>query len=79
MAPKHEKKRLCWNCDANVSHHLAQCPFCGVDASQPPAQEERSIFKGYNSSLNSSKQEIPEPPFARRAAKDIPVQEEAPI
>ncbi len=29
------EKRLCWNCDADVSLHLEKCPYCGVDLNQP--------------------------------------------
>lgn len=74
MAQKNEK-RLCWNCEANVSHHLAQCPFCGVDVTKPPARDENSIFKGY-SSTSTPKQEIPQPPYARVPTKDFVVTEE---
>ena len=27
---KKEDKRLCWNCDGNVTFDLSQCPYCGV-------------------------------------------------
>lgn len=24
------KKKLCWNCEGNVSHNIDNCPYCGV-------------------------------------------------
>jgi len=45
MSKKNEK-RLCWSCDADVSHHLTKCPYCGADMTKPQAPNEgESLFK----------------------------------
>jgi cation transport ATPase len=74
---KKNDKRLCWNCEGNVSHHLAQCPYCGVDVTQPVAKDENTIFKGYGSPFQSApKQEIPQPPYAKAQSQEFAVTEE---
>ena len=43
-----------------------QCPYCGVDVTQPPEKEE-SIFKGFASPFqNAPKQDIPQPPYRQK-------------
>jgi hypothetical protein len=63
---KKNEKHLCWNCEGNVSHHIAQCPYCGVDVTQPaPPRDENAIFKGFASPFQSApKQDIPKPPYS---------------
>lgn len=43
---KKNDKRLCWSCDAEVSHHLTQCPYCAADVTKPLSRE--SLFKQEN-------------------------------
>src|SRR5262249_8681466 len=70
-------KRLCWNCEGDVSHHISQCPYCGVDVTKPMPKDEGTIFKGYGSPFQSApKQEIPEPPYARSQSNEFAVTEE---
>ncbi len=72
---KKNDKRLCWSCEGNVSHHLSQCPYCGVDLTKP--REENSVFKGYASPFQTApNQEIPQPPYARAQTKDFAVTKE---
>jgi len=33
---KKSEKRICWNCDGDVSLHFTDCPYCGVDLTQVP-------------------------------------------
>lgn len=74
---KKNEKRLCWNCEGNVSHHLPQCPYCGVDVTQPPVRDENSLFRGFGSPFQRApNQEIPEPPYAREQTQDFTVTEE---
>lgn len=59
-------KRLCWNCEGNVSYHISQCPYCGVDLNQPTPQNESQLFKGFASPFQSAqRQDIPQPPYAK--------------
>jgi hypothetical protein len=74
---KKNEKRLCWNCEGNVSHHIAQCPYCGVDLTQPPSQGAHSLFKGFGvSPQNKTQQEIPQPPYAQGAKQEMSVTKE---
>ncbi|MEZ5315297.1 MAG: hypothetical protein R3E91_03685 [Chlamydiales bacterium] len=66
---KKNDKLLCWNCDGNVSLHLQQCPYCGVNLSHPSEniEEERNPFQNFANPFQSSistDQGIPPPPFA---------------
>jgi hypothetical protein len=66
---KKNEKRLCWNCDGNVSLHLAQCPYCGVDLAKDAAHEENAPpFK--HSSYD------PPSPFAKTLQPNLRVNEE---
>lgn len=44
---KKNEKRLCWNCDGDVSLHLDQCPYCGVDVNTP--QDKKIPYQGLGS------------------------------
>lgn len=56
---KKNEKRLCWNCEGNVSLHLEQCPYCGVDITQVPENPPfASPFQRYGE--NSA---APTPPY----------------
>lgn len=57
---KKNEKRLCWNCDADVSLHLEQCPYCGADLNQP--QERKIPYE----SLGSPFQQAPTTPFVEK-------------
>ncbi|MCP5469537.1 MAG: hypothetical protein H7A36_03420 [Chlamydiales bacterium] len=42
---KKNEKRICWNCDGEVSLHLERCPYCGVDISNPAPAHERTPYQ----------------------------------
>lgn len=74
---KKNDKRLCWNCEGNVSHHIAQCPYCGVDLSQPPPPDTGAIFKGYGNPFQSASQQgVPQPPYAKNPNENLTVMHE---
>ena len=74
---KKNDKRLCWNCEGNVSHHLSQCPYCGLNLTQPASREEKSVFKGFENPFQDPlQQDIPQPPYGRNQAHDFTVTEE---
>ena len=74
---KKNDKRLCWNCEGNVSAHLEQCPYCGVDLAQPAAQGENSLFKGYGAApFQHLHQDVPQPPYARGPTQNFAISEE---
>lgn len=66
---KKNDKRLCWNCDGDVSQHLNQCPYCGVDLLAAPSQNEsQTPFRDFASPFQRSSQnyeDVPQPPYAR--------------
>lgn len=50
------KKKLCWNCEGNVSHEAVNCPFCGVylhhssdDSYSNDNQSENTSFQSASS------------------------------
>ncbi len=63
---KKNDKRLCWNCEGNVSHHITQCPYCGVDVTKPPARDESTVFKNFASPFQTAPKAEPlsKPPYA---------------
>lgn len=76
---KKNDKRLCWNCDGAVSLHLGQCPYCGVDLSQPQQQQEgeKTPFQGFVNPFQSQKDEgIFKPPYANAFNTDLSVSQE---
>lgn len=52
MAKKNEK-RLCWNCDGEMSLHLDACPYCGTHVNNPfaPTDARDSHYDLSNSSV----------------------------
>lgn len=54
------KKKLCWNCEGNVSHQADNCPYCAVYLHGPDDEEEAALW---NPSFQSSDktEEIPAP------------------
>lgn len=68
---KKNEKRLCWNCEGNVSHHAAQCPYCGVALGVAGSSP---VFKGFGTP--SSQQEIPQPPYGKIEKPDFAVSKE---
>lgn len=79
---KKNDKRLCWNCDGSVPHHLGQCPYCGVDLTH--VEKERSDnahFSGFSSPYQAArvdspaKQSIPTPPFSGAFSQDVTEEE----
>lgn len=38
------KKKLCWNCDGNVSKEVDNCPYCGVYLHASEIEEENSLW-----------------------------------
>lgn len=75
---KKNDKRLCWNCDGDVSMHIAQCPFCGVDLSQVQPVGDTSSFKNLASPFQSAPQghAVPSPPYANVFSNNFSVPEE---
>lgn len=52
------KKKLCWNCEGNISKEIDNCPYCGVYLHATELEENSS----WNPSYSFSKtEEIPSP------------------
>lgn len=75
------KKKLCWNCEGNVSKEIDNCPYCGVYLH---AADDSSWSPSYHS---SSKEDIPTPLYQVKPASEhngsgeeqMPQQEQAPL
>jgi hypothetical protein len=53
------KKKLCWNCEGNVSRQIDNCPYCGVYLHADELEENSSWNPSYRPS--SKTEEIPSP------------------
>lgn len=53
------KKKLCWNCDGNVSREVDNCPYCGVYIHAEELEENSSWNPSYRPA--SKTEEIPTP------------------
>jgi hypothetical protein len=68
------KKKLCWNCEGNVSQQQENCPFCGVYLSPLNESAKDSLFAPpYKmAETHSENGEIPEAPYADKEANQQP-------
>lgn len=53
------KKKLCWNCEGNISKEIDNCPYCGVYVHSPDLDENNGWNIPYVS--GNKKEEIPSP------------------
>lgn len=53
------KKKLCWNCEGNVSREIDNCPYCGVYLHSDEIEENSNWNPSYRPS--SKTEEIPSP------------------
>lgn len=59
------KKRLCWNCEGNVSLADETCPYCGVSVIPASLESAPSPYVSAYSHENENKElEIPRSPYA---------------
>ena len=73
---KPEKKKLCWNCEGNVSRTAENCPYCAVYLN-PESVEENDVKPFY--SPQSSNGTIPKAPYSPQGESGSEdAQEEAP-
>jgi hypothetical protein len=56
------KKKLCWNCEGNVSKQIDNCPYCGVYLHSMESEEENLWNPSYRSSPNDE-EDVPVPPY----------------
>lgn len=75
---KKNDKKLCWNCDGDVSLHSSQCPYCGVDLSQALPVGENLSFSSLASPFQSAPtgSAVPKPPYSNVFSNDFSVTEE---
>lgn len=62
------KKKLCWNCDGNVSRDIDNCPYCGVYLHANELEEDSSWNPSYRPS--SKTEEIPTPIYQSQEGGD---------
>lgn len=66
------KKKICWNCEGNVSVHEENCPYCAVYVGPAePKEEVTTLAPPYQI---YEKSEIPEAPYKSVSA---PIEEQA--
>jgi hypothetical protein len=70
---KQEKKKLCWNCEGNVSRTAENCPYCAVYLN-PEAAEESDVKPFY--SPQGASEVIPKAPYSPQEGSLEGVQEE---
>lgn len=56
------KKKLCWNCDGNISYEVDNCPYCGVYVQGAEWDEDTSWNPTYHPPKEES--EVPAPLYA---------------
>ncbi len=60
------KKKLCWNCEGNVSRQEENCPYCGVylsPSSLTTEDEEEDLAPPYRLGASSEASSIPSAPY----------------
>jgi hypothetical protein len=63
------KKKLCWNCEGNISRDIDNCPYCGVYLQAAELEEDSS---SWNPSYRPSKtEEIPSPLYQIQSEQAI--------
>ncbi len=56
------KKKLCWNCEGNISKEVDNCPYCGVYLHSLESEDEHLWSPSYRLS-SADKEVIPTPPY----------------
>jgi hypothetical protein len=59
---RHEKKKLCWNCEGSVSFSEETCPYCGVSV-VPAFLEGAEVEFAPPYKMAQENSEIPKSPF----------------
>lgn len=68
------QKKLCWNCEGNVSKDIDNCPYCAVYLHADELEENSSWSSSYRSS--SKAEEIPSPLYQIKPNDEQDFQEE---
>lgn len=62
------KKKICWNCEGNVSVHEENCPYCAVYIGPAePVEEEAVLTAPYQM---TQQEEVPYAPYASHGRID---------
>src|ERR1700722_19064125 len=75
------KKKLCWNCEGQVSHEEENCPFCGVYLNgtihiQNQIEEDNNeVYQPNKSSVTETKTETAAAPYSPPYTPETPVME----
>lgn len=68
------KKKLCWNCEGNVSKEIDNCPYCGVYLHAAEQEENHSIWNPSYQSTHLAEEESEE----NEEEEDMPMASESP-
>lgn len=70
------KKKLCWNCEGNVSLEDELCPYCGVSLDVTPIAgtniQDMQLIPPYKLSTNPVDQPIPTAPYPSQEVNEEP-------
>jgi len=76
-----DRTKVCWNCEADVSHQATYCPFCGTDLltssvepSKTPAPSQDKKF--VDQTLQESLASLYKPPYSVRNRQGLGVPDE---
>jgi hypothetical protein len=64
------KKKLCWNCEGNVSREVDNCPYCGVYLQGTELEEDSIWNPSYRPSPDKT-EEIPSPLYIQEHQREI--------
>lgn len=65
------KKKLCWNCEGNVTAKADSCPYCGVSLNVAAMQmTEDPLAPPYKMMGSVTDQSIPHAPYAKQDTSD---------
>lgn len=74
------KKRLCWNCEGNVSAEAEICPYCGVSVVPASLDGNSQSFAPLYQPTPNTHSSTPKPTYERAETPEVPqtsvVQEE---
>lgn len=75
------KKKLCWNCEGNVSREIDNCPYCGVYLhAMEEEEEETNNWSAPYKFTAGNQEEIPSPPYQQaEIVPEEPINEQARI
>lgn len=70
------KKKLCWNCEGNVTLQAENCPYCGVYLSPGDEAKDHPFSPPYKNTQTEGNSEVPVAPYANQEKESSPISKE---